>query len=218
MLIDIHTHTWPLSSDSLLTPEELIARAKASGLDGICLTDHDQFWDKNALAALTAKYDFLVLPGVELTTEEGHLLVFGLEKYVFGMHKASFVREVVDAVGGAIVVAHPYRKELAETDSASPEGFRQAMSRACASPIYQMAEAVEVLNGRGSAKENAFSLEVCQNLKKKGTASSDAHAPSDLGICATYFERKIQSLQELIQELKAGRFYPFDLRSKIPSL
>ena len=47
MIIDIHTHTYPTSDDSTLTPEQLIKQSKHAGLDGICLTDHDGFWDRD---------------------------------------------------------------------------------------------------------------------------------------------------------------------------
>ena len=44
MLIDLHNHTWPRSHDSVLDPSDLIERARAAGLDGICLTEHDSVW------------------------------------------------------------------------------------------------------------------------------------------------------------------------------
>jgi len=52
MLIDLHTHTLPLSDDSELTPDELIEHAKSAGLDAICLTEHDAFWNDDDIAAL----------------------------------------------------------------------------------------------------------------------------------------------------------------------
>ena len=105
LIIDIHTHTFPTSDDSLLTPEELIEEAKRIGLDGICLTDHDGFWKPEDVVALSKKHDYLIIPGCEVTTEDGHLLVYGLTHYIFGMHNAKFVRDLVDEAGGAIVVA-----------------------------------------------------------------------------------------------------------------
>ena len=84
MIIDLHTHTYPTSDDSRLTPDELISEAKRIGLDGICITDHDGFWKPKDIEKLADKYKFTVLPGCEVTTEEGHLLVYGLKKYIFG--------------------------------------------------------------------------------------------------------------------------------------
>ena len=48
-------------------------------------------------------------------------------------------------------------------------------------------------------------------MEVRGTAGSDAHARTDIGRCATEFERDVHNLEELIEELKAGRFRPVDL-------
>ena len=206
MLIDLHTHTTPRSDDSFLKPDELIVHAKRVGLDAICLTEHDWFWDEEEIAELCQRHNFLVLPGVELATEEAHLLVFGLKKYVFGMHHASFVKRLVDEAGGAIIVAHPYRRHFPIGAEPEDERYYPALTRACENPVFEVADAIEVLNGRGSKKENAFSLKISKELNLRGVASSDAHEISDIGSAATFFERRIGNLQELITELKAGRF------------
>ena len=78
MLIDLHNHTWPRSHDSVLDPEDLITRAKELGLDGICLTEHDAVWNPTEAQALAEKHDFLVIPGVEISTDDGHILAYGV--------------------------------------------------------------------------------------------------------------------------------------------
>ena len=45
----------------------------------------------------------------------------------------------------------------------------------------------------------------------RGTAGSDAHARTDIGRCATRFERDVSNVEDLIEELKAGRFEAVDL-------
>ena len=70
-LIDLHTHTRPLSHDSDLTPDDVIDAAKRSGLDGVCLTEHDFFWEHDKVAELARKHNFLVLPGIEVNVEQG---------------------------------------------------------------------------------------------------------------------------------------------------
>ena len=72
----------------------MIREAKRIGLDGMCITDHDSFWDPDRTQELSRLHDLLVLPGCEVTTNEGHLLVYGLSEYVFGMHRASLVKEL----------------------------------------------------------------------------------------------------------------------------
>ena len=211
MLIDIHNHTWPSSDDSLLSPEELVEGAKKAGLDGVCITEHDWFWAPETLKELGNRMDFLVIPGVEINTEEGHLLVFGLDKFVFGMYRARFVREMVDRIGGAIIVAHPYRRQYKPeyNDSSS---YEEAVQRACKNPMFSFADGVEVLNGRGSKQENDFSAEVARRLNLNGVGTSDAHQIHDIGKYATRFEGKIAGVGDLITELKAGRFRPEVMR------
>ncbi|MGB2799626.1 MAG: PHP domain-containing protein [Dehalococcoidia bacterium] len=206
MLIDLHTHTTPESEDSYLTPDELIVNAKQANLDAICLTEHDRFWDDGDIAELCKRHNFLIFPGVEITTEEAHLLVFGLKKYIFGMHRASFVRRLVDEAGGVIIVAHPYRRHYLIDEGPEGERYYPALTRACESPLFELADAIEVLNGRGSENENAFSRQISERLNIPGIAASDAHAVKDIGRCATLFERRVTNLHELITELKEGRF------------
>jgi len=67
------------------------------------------------------------------------------------------------------------------------------------------------LNGRGSEQENAFSQELAKQLGKPATGASDAHRLEDLGTFATEFFRPIGTTDDLIEELKAGRFRPIVL-------
>ena len=207
MIIDLHTHTKPLSDDSYLEPEELIQRAKRTGLDAICLTEHDWFWNKDALAKLSQEHDFLVLPGVEMNTEEGHMLVFGLEEYSFGMHRTIYLKQAVDEVGGVMILAHPYRRQFYQHND-----INEAVEHYYQQPFFRLLDAIEVLNGRATERQNQFSQELCRRLDLKGIGGSDAHQLSDIPTCATYFERKISNVKELITELKAGRLRAVDLR------
>ncbi|UCG83606.1 MAG: PHP domain-containing protein [Dehalococcoidia bacterium] len=207
MIIDLHTHTWPYSDDSDLKPRELIERAKSFGLDGICFTEHDWHWKEEDIAQLCGEYDFPIFQGMEISSEEGHLLVFGLTEYKFGMHHAHFIRQLVDEVGGVIIMAHPYRARVRyNTDPA------QLLDSICYNRIFDLVDAIEVMNGRSKDNENKFALDIGYRLNLRGVGGSDAHAPSEIPTFATEFEREIESVEELIAELKAGRFRAVDLR------
>ncbi len=156
MLIDLHTHTRRHSWDSDLSPDELIDLSKQAGLDGICLTEHDFFWDPDEARELARRHDFLVIPGIEINTEDGHMLCFGLTTYKYGMHRVPELAEHVRDAGGAIVAAHPYRRQ-APWKPEDPEDYRNALNKAAANPAYASCWAIERLNGRGSEAENDFS-------------------------------------------------------------
>ncbi len=218
MLIDIHTHTFPRSDDSLLSPEELVSQAKRAGLEGICLTEHDAFWPPIALESLSEKYGVAVFPGCEVTTEEGHLLVFGLDRYVFGMHRAAFVRDLVDRAGGAIVLAHPYRRVYRDGTATREGEYADVIAQASRRAVLSLVDAVEVLNGRGSEEENGFATELSRRRNLKGTGSSDSHQLTDIGTYATEFSHPVRDVGELVQEIKAGRFRPVALAKGCSSL
>ena len=211
MLIDLHTHTHPLSHDSLLSPDELIEAAKAAGLDAVCLTEHDFFWDHAEVAALSKRHDFLVIPGIEVNTEDGHIVVFGLDRFVYGMHRMHELARLADAAGAVMIAAHPYRRQL-PFELRHEGDWTHALERAVANPACSHVTAIETQNGRGTDRENAFSAEVAARLDLPTVAASDAHERKDIGRCATEFERKITGLEDLIAELKAGRFKPVVLR------
>jgi len=213
LLIDLHTHTFPKSDDSLLQPEQLFRRAKEVGLDGVCLTEHDGFWNMSDLMQWSNEFGILILPGCEVTTEEGHLLVFGLDQYIFGMHKAKFVKELVDQNDGVIVVAHPYRRVFQKEQVQDLELFESKVNQACANPVFGMANGVEVLNARGSQEENSFSSVIRERVNLPATGASDAHQLSDIGTFATEFDDSVSNLRDLIIALQRGHVSPATIRT-----
>lgn len=211
MLIDLHTHTKPLSHDSFLSSDDLVLAADEAHLDGVCLTEHDFFWDYGSVRETARRHGFLVIPGIEVNTEDGHFLVFGLEHYVYGMHRTKDLAALVEAAGGAMVAAHPYRRQL-PWELLREGDWSEALERALTNPAYDRVCAMEVHNGRGSERENAFSRAICERLGLPAAAGSDSHAWEDVGRCATEFSERIRGLDGLIAELKAGRFRPAVLR------
>lgn len=214
MLIDMHSHTWPRSHDSVLNPNDLVERAKRAGLDAIVFTEHDTLWDEASVREIAERHSFPVLAGVEISTDDGHILVFGIDKYVFGMHRSDQLAKYVEASGGAMVAAHPYRRQM-PWYIRNDEEYEQALQRAARNPAYQFCQALEELNGRGSDKENAFAKRLCDVMGMPGTGGTDSHAIQDIGKCATYFEREIRDERDLIAEVLAGRFYAVDLRAGV---
>jgi hypothetical protein len=92
--------------------------------------------------------------------------------------------------------------------------YEEALYRASRNPAFRYCVALERINGHGSAKENAFSARLCDLMGMAGTAGTDSHTRSNIGRCATYFERRIEDIHGLIEELKAGRFHAVDLAAQ----
>jgi predicted metal-dependent phosphoesterase TrpH len=151
-----------------------------------------------------------VLPAIEINTDDGHILVYGIDKYVYGMHRSHELARHVRDANGAMVAAHPYRRQM-PWYMENERDYQEALVRAAKNPAYGHCVALEKLNGRGTVKENQFSAALCEHMKMPGTAGTDSHSRSDIGRVATEFERDIHDVAGLIEELKAGRFDAVDL-------
>ena len=101
---DLHVHS-NYSKDSLITPKELIFYAKKSGLNAVAVTDHNQIEGSLKIAKET---DFLVIPGMEVSSADGHIVALNLQKLI---PRGLSARETVDKIheaGGIAIAVHPY--------------------------------------------------------------------------------------------------------------
>lgn len=75
---DLHIHS-VLSpcADILMTPNNILNMAMLKGLKIVSVTDHNSTLQLPMLFELAKSYDFLFIPGVEITTKENHhILVY----------------------------------------------------------------------------------------------------------------------------------------------
>jgi predicted metal-dependent phosphoesterase TrpH len=203
----MHVHTNVGSYDSNLSPLELIQKGKASGLDGVVVTEHDRGWDIDLARQLGREHDFLILCGMEVSTDLGHILVYGLNEYVSGIIYAETLRKVVDSVGGIMFAAHPYRKAFIQTngrwDAPKPT---LTVQEAADRTLVQLVDGLEIYNGATGERENGLAMAVGDYVGLRGIGGSDAHSDLGLGCCVTEFARRVRTEAELIEELRAGRF------------
>ena len=190
MLIDMHCHTLPRSQCSSLSPEQMVVLARERGLDGICLVEHDAFWPVAELAELRRKTGFLVLSGVEFSTDMGHVLAFGLSK---GSGTFASARALFDAArteGALLFLAHPARDGHLRVNHDTVEFF----------------ESVESINGSDSRIQNMAATGLARGFRLPGIGGSDAHMPSEVGRAATRFHRAIDSDADLVAALRSGEY------------
>ncbi len=207
--VDLHLHTTRGSADSNLSPKDLIERAHAIGIGAVCITEHDNIWDLKEIAAIATDAGVLCLRGMEVTTEMGHIGVFGLNEYVGGIYKLRELRKVVDGLGGIMVANHPFRYKLdprfsfinedhEPIDPAHPE-------RAAKLEIFRVCDAVEALNGACSEEENLFALKVARTLGLAEVAGSDSHSANSVGYVTTLLPSPVRTERELIDAIKARK-------------
>lgn len=209
MVVDMHIHTAIGSPDSNLTPPRLLAAAREVGLDGLVITEHDAAWPRERLERFRQESGLFVCSSREWETDFGHIIALGLHCDIEGIQRAKELRRLALAEGGLMILAHPFRffpgpsnhlfGRQSRPSSLTPEQL-------AAHPVFELVDAVEVLNYACTAKENELAQEVVRVLGKPGVAGSDAHTYTEVGRCVTIFQRAVGSEEELIEEVRAGRY------------
>ena len=211
MLIDLHVHTAPASPCSSAPLKDIIEEAKRAGLDGICLTDHNYVWSRDIVEDLRQTHQFLILRGNEITTDQGDILVFGLERDIKGIIKLQDLREEVIREEGFMIVAHPFRGFLAF----GADQLGLTAEKAGERSLFQFVDGVETMNGKVTDKENSLAADVAKNLKLPATGGSDAHEVHEVGVFVTRFRDTINNEKDLVKALKGGAYVPLQFRKRI---
>ena len=214
-LFDLHIHTTKGSSDSSLTPEDLILEADRLGLRGLCLTEHSGPWDRHEFKKFASVHNVVLIRAMEVETDYGHMLAFGLDRYQAGYNKAAELRKAADAAGGFVVTAHPFRGVLsgghrsrALIYQSIPDPLPETPEQAIGHPVFKLADAVEVANGGTIDKENDFAMAVAGLLKLPVTGGSDAHSTHGLGKFLTEFADEVHTEAEFLKALHSKKFHP----------
>jgi predicted metal-dependent phosphoesterase TrpH len=186
MLFDLHIHT-TLSSCSQLHVEDAITRAKARGLDGICITDHNTMGVRHLLSEGLQDNGLCVIFGMEYCTAQGDFLLFGPFETLQPHLPADLLLHIVDQCGGVAVAAHPFRKGRSLDRRIIDEG------RCCA---------IESLNGRNTPSENMAVEQWRQHFDLTECGGSDAHSIEEVATYATRFFGPVRTRFDLIHLLK----------------
>ena len=187
--IDLHVHTIH-SRDSFITAKNLAYFAKKRGLDGVAITDHDAV---KGFRDFKRKLDLFLIPGVEVSSGEGHVLGLGLDRVV--ERGLSFVEtiELIHEAGGLAVVAHPTAFFKGISENRLVGGF----------------DAMEVVNAsavpfRYSVRKNrrlATSLDLPQ------VGGSDAHYGPEVGLGYTLVDAE-RNVEDVLKAIRKGKVEP----------
>ena len=186
---DLHVHT-NFSRDGESSVEDILKRAEAVGLDAIAITNHDTV--EGAKKALTCKTDVLVIPGVEITTKQGHLLVLGVTEMIpTGLDVAETIA-IARKLGAVLILPHPYHV------------WRHGVARKRRGGML-IVDAVEVFNSRyivGSANRKA--TRIARRLGKPCVGGSDAHNARYVGYGRTFVDAE-PTVPAILQAIREGK-------------
>ena len=186
---DLHVHT-NYSKDGESSVEDILRQAEAEGLDAIAITDHDSV--DGAKEALSLPTTVLVIPGIEVSTKQGHLLVLGVTEIIpAGLDVVATVG-IARRMGALAILPHPYHV------------WRHGVARRKKAGMH-VVDAVEAFNSRyivGSANQKA--ARIAKRLGKPCVGGSDAHNAKFVGYGRTYVDAE-RSVTAILEAIRAGR-------------
>jgi len=187
--LDLHVHT-RYSPDSRLSLEEIAMQLSYTGLKGFAVTDHNSITAHRELPGIRERFPgYLLLPGVEVSTNEGHLLVYGVSELPPVRAPLGETLEWVARANGVAVLAHPFRWS---------HGVGRKIVRSA--PVA----AIESVNGHTSLVSNAKAELVAAERHLGSTGGSDVHELADVGRAFTEFAPEIDSTDGLLDALRRG--------------
>lgn len=203
----MHIHTTAGSADSNLRPSVLRERAVALGLAGVTITEHFRVWNRFEADELVAQTELTAFRGMEWNTELGHILVLGVEAYRPEIRSAAALRRYVLDCGGLMIAAHPFRHAFDPIPALwkAHKHSDVSLDAACQHPVFEHVDAVEVLNGASTDRENDLAAQVAARLGLPGVGGSDAHYAEDVGRAVTMFDESVPDERTLIAALRGGR-------------
>lgn len=196
--IDLHCHSH-FSVDGVSHPLQMVGRARELGLNGFVLTDHDtqqgvEYFRKRGLIREDGKAldDFLIIPGMEVSTHEGHVLVIGVKLESMPGVRCSELLPRVQKAGGVCIAAHPF-------DPARRGVGRDVLNK-------HAFDGIEVFNAASwfpGLNSRAYRYAKVRNQLM--TAGSDSHHPASLGRSHQIINAEKLSVAAVVAALKAGR-------------
>jgi predicted metal-dependent phosphoesterase TrpH len=177
-----------------MDPLALLGRALEVGLDGLVITEHDWLWTEEELQELRASAPkLIVLAGVEVTTEEGHFLAYGVRdpfRIPRGISVVELCREI-HRQEGAVVAAHPFR-------------WYQPFETILTEKKPEL-DGMELMTNHMDESCRALAADAFRRHTLCGLGSSDAHHLETVGICYTEFEATIRNSRDLAQAIRSRR-------------
>ncbi|WP_135827857.1 CehA/McbA family metallohydrolase [Halorussus halobius] len=163
--VDPHVHT-RASYDATASVRAVLERASAVGLNAVVVTDHDEIEASLRAAELAPEYGLVGIPGVEVSTDDGHLLAIGVDERPDPRRPFAETVETVRAAGGVAVVPHPFQR--------TRHGVRKSTIHDC--------DGIETLNACSlSSYRNREATRFARRRDYPQLAGSDAHDAALVG-------------------------------------
>ncbi len=202
-------HTIMGSIDSNLSVEKAAKKIYEKDLNGACLTEHSSIWEKNnnQIEDIFNLYNLKVFRAIEISTDYGHIIAIGFDKYYSGSHNLELLRDYANKYDAFLISAHPARRIFGKEKYQQNllykgKDYIPSVDEFSSNKLFKLVDGVEVLNGGNNLAENKYAYIAAKNNELVMTAGTDAHSESGIGLYGTRFNNEIKNVQELVFNLK----------------
>lgn len=195
--MDLHVHTTH-SPDGFCPVEEAVRAAKVRGLNGIAITDHNTVAGY-AEAKKFSRGGFLVIPGIEVTSSDCHIVGLGVKKLIPERMTAEETVTQIKEQGGVAIAAHPF-----------------ALGRSSGLVHKAKFDAIEGINSRALFLSNPLARRFAERNNIPIVAGSDAHHRDEIGLAYTQINCK-PKIERVLELIKRGRTSIYGRTLPLPS-
>ena len=184
--LDLHVHS-QYSEDAIGSPKDIIKSLKKKGLQGMAITDHNTV-EGGLKAVKIAPKDFIIIPGIEISTADGHMLALNVEKNIA---RNLSIQETVEKIleqGGTPIVPHLFR---------NMSGIKKEKLKT----IHQKISTIEVFNACSMPKTNLKIAKIAKEFNLGGTGGSDSHDPAYAGYAYTVIDTTDMNVDTILSEI-----------------
>jgi predicted metal-dependent phosphoesterase TrpH len=194
--VDFHVHSH-YSSDSIITPKDLVTYAKKRNLDAIAIADHNQI---HGALNIARRIELLIIPSIEVSTKGGHVVGLNVKKII---PKGLSVEDTIDCIhkaDGLAVACHPF------------SWFKGSVG----DNITEKFDAIETINSSSipfnRCREKA--TRIAKKLNLAQIAGTDAHNPQSIGLAYAILEAN-PNIKDILQAIRKKRSKPYGKPSPI---
>ncbi|MDW7731653.1 MAG: PHP domain-containing protein [Methanolobus sp.] len=191
MRFDLHVHSL-FSKDSNASHDDILEYASRNGLDGFAICDHDSIEGgiECAKRAQEIGSKQIVIPGVEVSSSKGHILVLGVKERIEpGLSPEETIKKAREQ-GAVIVIPHPFKI------TSHGIGYLNGLD----------IDAVEVLNSRCMTHiPNDKARKAAEELGLPQVGGSDAHEAQMVGRTYAEIDVSERSVEAVLDAIRAGR-------------
>ena len=202
MKFDLHVHS-EHSKDSRSSHEDILQVALKKGLDGLAVCDHDTIEGGLTCSekALEIGLKITVIPGVEISSSKGHILVLGIKENIEPLLSPAETIRRARKLGGTVIIPHPFKR------SSHGIGSFEGLD----------IDAVEVFNSRCLFNgPNRKALVEAKRLGIPAVAGSDSHIPEMVGQAYTEIEACENTVGAVLRAIKEGKVTPAGKNTPTP--